>query len=187
MRLPTTTSGVVSEILFTYAGRQLSLNRTGEEAWAALALVRDAAADHLFPHARAPVEAHAGLLLWLGDWTRAHDIADIESPDAYYWHGILHRIEPAPSNAAYWFRKVERHPIFPELRESADAILHQVKDEEGIRSWDLEREWNPFEFIRWCEEARQHPGSAREKAARRIQQAEWDLLFSWCTQPAAAI
>lgn len=179
MVLPALCSPIVSEILQTYAGRQLPLHRTEEEAWAALSHIQGAAPDHLFPSARSPIGAYAGLLLWLGDWERAHETADIESQDAYYWHAIIHRIEPDPANAGYWFRKVGNHPIFPELLQRADQILKEQLDD---CMWSAHREWDPLLFIHWCEEARRHPGSAREKVARRIQQAEWELLFSWCAQ-----
>lgn len=184
-------SPIVSDILQRYSGRQLPLHKTEEEAWAALSLVRDGAPDHLFPSARAPIEATAGLLLWLGDWERAHQMADIESQDAYYWHAIIHRIEPDIGNAGYWFRKVDRHPIFGDLLLQANTILEQAKAEAGPAQkpeddccWAPHREWDPFLFNRWCEEARRHPESSRAKVARRIQQAEWELLFSWCTKPA---
>lgn len=183
MFLPPQCSSIVSEILQRYAGRQLPLQRTEEEASSALSLVRGVAPDYLFPAARAPIEATAGLLLWLGDWGQAHEIADIESQDAYYWHAIIHRIEPDIGNAAYWFRKVGRHPIFPELLQEANNILDANKT---ACTWSMHREWDPFLFNRWCEEARRHPESAQDKVARAIQQAEWALLFPWCTRLASA-
>jgi len=50
--------------------------------------------------------------------------------------GILHRQEPNPGNAAYWFRRVGKHPVFPSLKDEARRLR-----------FDTGTEWNPFEFI----------------------------------------
>lgn len=62
-------------------------------------------AEALFPAARFPQAALAGLLLRAGCWKASHEVAqEIESPEGSYWHGIAHRIEPDSFNAGYWFR-----------------------------------------------------------------------------------
>src|SRR5277367_5385035 len=71
-----------------------------------------------------PASAYAGLLLFLGDWEKAHTVAqDIETIDGRYWHAIVHRQEPDAGNASYWFGQVGSHPIFPGLRDEAAEIL----------------------------------------------------------------
>ena len=61
-----------------------------------------------------PEPARAGLYLLPGFWDDAHEIAQsIETVDGSYWHAIVHRQEPDPDNAAYWFQRVGQHPIFP--------------------------------------------------------------------------
>jgi hypothetical protein len=65
----------------------------------------------------------AALYLYFDCWDEAHEIAqDINTPEGSYWHGIVHRQEPDAANAAYWFRQVGAHPIFPALRERAVEI-----------------------------------------------------------------
>ncbi|HWC96454.1 MAG TPA: hypothetical protein VG456_06890 [Candidatus Sulfopaludibacter sp.] len=87
---------------------------------AALALLKTTSARQLFPHARAPEAALAGLYLRCGAWNEAHEIAqDIATPEGSYWHALVHRAEPDESNAAYWFRQTGRHPIFAELANAA--------------------------------------------------------------------
>jgi len=130
----------------------------------------------LFPHAKHQHGALAGLLLRLGCWSESHSVAQtIHSAEGSYWHGILHRIEPDTANAAYWFRRVGRHEIFPRLLRRAQEIL----EKHGPRHWRLKNAWDPLLFLDWCEEARVHRGEA-EAAAIEIQMSEWQLLFNWC-------
>jgi hypothetical protein len=115
-------------------------------------------------------------LLLVGCWDESHELSQgIESCEGSYWHAIAHRIEPDSSNAGYWFRRVGEHPTFAELHRRASEIL-----ERRHAPWELKPAWDPFLFIKWCDEARQAPGSDKEQAALKIQRAEWDLLFEWC-------
>jgi hypothetical protein len=41
-----------------------------------------------------------------GDWTAAHDLLQNDNSPAGSWvHAYLHRKEPDPANAAYWYRR----------------------------------------------------------------------------------
>src|SRR5262245_23744710 len=74
----------------------------------------------LFPGARAPEGALAGLYLYFSCIDEAHEIAQsIDTPEGSYWHGIVHRQEPDAWNSGYWFRRVSRHPIYPALHAEA--------------------------------------------------------------------
>jgi hypothetical protein len=112
----------------------------------------------------------AGLYLYFDCWDEAHTVAqDIETPEGSYWHAIVHRQEPDASNAAYWFRQVGEHAIFPELLLRAAEI--------GIPTG---ARWDPIAFVQYCGSAR--PGSAEERKAQELQRAEWQLLFDWCAR-----
>lgn len=117
--------------------------------------------------ARVPEIARAGLYLRAGFWDEAHEVAQsIENADGSYWHAIVHRQEPDAGNASYWFRRVGRHAIYPDLGRRAAEIEPA-----------LSGSWDPYRFIEYCERAARQPGSEMERRAVAIQNAEWELLF----------
>jgi len=137
----------------------------------------NASPPELFPSSRAPDASFAGLMLYLNCWEEAHNIAqEIPTVDGSYWHAIVHRMEPDASNAGYWFRRVGRHAIFPDLQARAQAVAARHSEAGYI----VPSEWDPFRFIDFCAEANARPGSKSELAALEIQQAEWELLMRWC-------
>jgi hypothetical protein len=146
----------------------------------AAAQIAKYAADELFPGARSPLGAHAGLWLYHDCLEESHRISqDLETSEGSFWHGILHRREPDPGNAAYWFRRVGRHPVFPALRDAAVAIVARHPG----AGFAIGVQWDPFGWIDFWESARRRPGSVLERAALEIQQAEWELLFDWSARP----
>jgi hypothetical protein len=129
----------------------------------------------IFPQLR-DREAALGCLcgLWL-----VHDFLDEShriSQDLHtwygsYWHGIMHRREPDPDNAKYWFRRVAKNPVY-------EALASQWADLGATGDWD------PFAFVDRCERER-GTGSDGEMFCRRVQLREIRLLFDWCFRKAA--
>jgi len=116
----------------------------------------------------------AGLWLYHDFLDESHTISqDIHTPTGSYWHGIMHRREPDPSNAAYWFRRVGTHPIFEALAKEAQDLGLPLRSER----------WDPFDFIDRCEKHR-GAGTPEEMMLRRVQQREWELLFEYCHRQA---
>jgi hypothetical protein len=119
----------------------------------------------------------SGLYLYCGCWDEAHSTADsIERPDGYFWHGIVHRQEPDPGNAAYWFRKTGVHPVFARLGAEAAGCGYKIEPAASGGEWD------PFAFIEYCESVRRRPGSYEEQVAMKVQLIEWQLLFDYCAR-----
>lgn len=82
-----------------------------------------------------------------------------------YWHAVMHRREPDPSNSKYWWRRVEPHSVLDELRGECPALGYRFT--------------NPQEFIDFCERVR-GSGTPEEESAKRVQLLEWRLLFDHC-------
>jgi hypothetical protein len=73
-----------------------------------------------------------------GDLNRAHVIVqDLSSSNAYYIHGMIHRLEGDFGNARYWFRRARVHPTAPEMyrRAAVNSLTiasHPVWDPELV-------------------------------------------------------
>jgi hypothetical protein len=143
--------------------------------------LRSAGSSDLFPGARSPEGALAGLWVHCGCFDEAHAAAqDLATVEGSYWHGIVHRQEPDDWNSGYWFRRAGRHPVFEALGEQA----REVAARHGTVASRLKANWDPFAFIDLCAEARGKPGTPLEALALDLQLLEWRLLFEWCARRA---
>lgn len=131
--------------------------------------------ESLFSGSRCPEGACAGLLLFAGHWSSAHELVDdLETPDGCYWHALIHRMEPDIGNSDYWFRQVGQHPLFPSVLDAARRLAahHDVR----LR---FDQEWNPTVFNGWCEAARENPQAEKSLLVAAIHSAECHLLWNY--------
>ncbi len=134
--------------------------------------LRQGSAQTLFAGCFSPEGVLAGLWLHHGDLDRAHKVAqDLDTSEGSFWHGIMHRLEPDPSNAKYWFRQVGKHPTFPTLRDAAAAA-----------GYSTGAAWDPFAWIDFWESARRQPNSGASRLADQVQRLEWQILFDYCAR-----
>ena len=124
----------------------------------------------------------AGISQILDDWDASHSAAQ-EAEDrgerslSAYWHAIAHRREPDPGNAAYWLRRVGRHPIHADLATEAIRLIDE-QGEDSLASRLLPGGiWDASAFLAFCGEAARRPGSKAEQVARRLQRAEMVVLL----------
>jgi hypothetical protein len=125
----------------------------------------------------------AGLWLWHNYLDESHALSQsIETPEGSFWHGIMHRREPDPANAKYWFRQVRQHPAFVPLRRAAAGVAEQSGQLERPAAFlATQSGWDPYRWIDLCEQARVGDVSpATADLCRRAQVLEWRILFDYC-------
>jgi hypothetical protein len=128
---------------------------------------------------------HAGL--WqTNDWLdESHNCSQsIEGEgegNGDYWHAIMHRREPDPSNSKYWFRRVGHHACFEPLGKVAAVAL----DESGsldAASWKKRLGapggWDSSAFVDLSQATDRGGDASLAQAARRIQWAEMLILLA---------
>lgn len=136
---------------------------------------------------------HAGL--WqMNDWLdESHQCSQSIEGDGEgngdYWHAIMHRREPDPGNAKYWFRRVGQHRCFEPLARAAETAI----DESGSAETDLWKSrlgipgsWDAAAFVDFCQSTSRSGDTGLAQAARRIQWAEMILLAVHTAQAAVS-
>lgn len=128
----------------------------------------------------------AGIWLYHDFLDESHRISQsIATATGSYWHAILHRREPDSWNSKYWFRRVGDHAVFPELCDTARRLVEETDDVPETRFLRGQRRWDAFAFVDLCEACRLGRASA-EMLCRKVQLAEWRLLFAFCHHHAVA-
>jgi hypothetical protein len=139
---------------------------------AARSQLADAPAAQLFPGARHPQAALAGLYLYFSCLNEGHELAQtLDDREGMFWHAIMHRMEGDIGNSRYWYHRVPSHPVYPLLQGEAE-----------LAGYPTPGRWDPSGFAGFCESA---AGTKNEDLAKRVQLAEWQLLFDYCASPAA--
>lgn len=122
----------------------------------------------------------AGLWLWNGFLDESHALSQaIHTAEGSWWHGIMHRREPDPGNAKYWFRQIGDHrlagPLATRVRQTVAGgeVPAQADWLQTLDRWDAHR------FVDLCEAARGRRDRL-EQLAREVAAIEWFSLFEYC-------
>ena len=129
--------------------------------------------------------ARAGLLLSAGALEEAHRIVqDFDTPEAQYWHGIVHRREPDFSNAKYWFRRLGHHAVFDQL--ASEAVRGNLCSTAAVKQILQGGRWDSFRFVDLCESCAAGELSELLKELLAIQKKEMEFLLDYCVNHALA-
>ncbi len=158
--------------------------------------------DSLFHEASIPVQQQqlirSLVLLWHDHLDAAHALAqEIENPDGSFVHAIMHRREPDPANAKYWWRRVGAHPAFSEIARRVEELLtgsrrREVADPIAIGKVRLltsaatnadfaqrlvpGAKWDASAFVDLCAEAQ---AESDIQSLREIQRIESEVLLDY--------
>lgn len=126
----------------------------------------------------------AALWLYHDFLNESHQISQvIPTTTGNYWHAIIHRREGDFWNSKYWFRRVEKHPVFEPLHQEAARLAAETDADKSAAFLKKQTAWDPFAFVDLCE-AQVNFQSRTEMLCRKIQQREWELLFDYCYRKA---
>lgn len=133
--------------------------------------------DFLFREAKIPPPQQSLIrslvLLWHDHLEAAHTIAQaIENPDGSFVHAIMHRREPDYWNAKYWWRRVGKHPAFPEIARRVGALLRSRGAGELAAKILPGGQWEPGAFVDACEVAATGGSPEQTEWLREVQRVE---------------
>lgn len=127
----------------------------------------------------------AGMWLLHDYLDQSHAICQhVETPSGSFWHGVMHRREGDFSNAKYWFRRVGDHEVLTLLGPRV-AELAGSDDSEAAKRVAPRGVFDAEAMVDACQAAVRSGADA--DLCRRIQQAEWELLFDHCYRHAVGV
>ena len=169
---------VFAQLIEAAPTTEVAAGKANIDSYAALQELRieSAFAGHTVSDPDAAAACLSGIWLLHNYLDQSHVISqDLHCCTGSFWHGIMHRREPDYGNSAYWFRKVDEHPVF------GDLVIQLSPDNADTTALGLicDGQWDPFAFIDLCAQA-SDPADETTKLCQQITSVEWQLLFDYC-------
>jgi len=118
------------------------------------------------------------VLLWHDNLDASHTISQsVENADGSFVHAIMHRREPDYWNSKYWWRRVGKHPCFPEIARRVTTLLESRGERELLAKLVPGGEWDAFAFVNACEEAARDALAGWRELLREVQRIEFEVLL----------
>lgn len=118
------------------------------------------------------------VLLWHDHLVASHNISQgIENADGSFVHAIMHRREPDAWNSKYWWRRVGKHPAFPEITRRVSELLKgsHRREELGLaKRLVADGSWDASAFVDACDAAKDE---SMIRTLREIQRIETEVLL----------
>lgn len=140
----------------------------------ALRLIRNADERELtggavLTHASYSRLIRAGLLYAYDAIDESHRIVqEIETAEASYWHGMIHRREGDFENSRYWFRRTGKLGVFGEMHSRSAEVSPLM---------GRQMDWDPYVLVGQCEQAR-FGGDVDQKELIALQRIEFEVMFA---------
>ncbi|MFO1511336.1 MAG: hypothetical protein U1F83_00215 [Verrucomicrobiota bacterium] len=132
-----------------------------------------------FPSVRQEL-IRAVVLLWHDQLDAAHNISQgIENIDGSFVHAIMHRREPEAWNSKYWWRRVGKHPAFPEIARRVSELLaggRRREETDLAKRLVPDGHWDASAFVEACDSAKDEP---LIQTLRAIQRIETEVLLEF--------
>jgi len=110
----------------------------------------------------------AGLLYAYDAIDESHRIVqEIETSQASYWHGMIHRREGDFENSRYWFRRTGKLGVFGEMHARAAEVSPLM---------GRQMDWDPYVLVGQCEQAR-FGGDVDQKELIGLQRIEFEVMY----------
>ena len=134
-----------------------------------------------------------------------HISQSLDTPEGSFWHAAMHRREPDFANSKYWFRRAGQHESYRVLAEETRNLIAKelavanrrdaTPGKSGsslkaallgseIRFLSEQEIWDPLRFVDLCEAALD-ASPPLHTFCKRLQQLEWEVMFTYCHDAAA--